>query len=482
MDLQTSHLAKRFTRTAGVFTALCALFSHPSFASEESPPAEERIALGAIVGSCQNDDEAYRAIRARLKQLGATVEPPSIGIGSCTGPDCAASIKGQADYLMGGRIFPGESLLWLVDLARDQVLVQRHIGYAVNKPTSLARQAAALAERLHDSQAGWRPRAQLVTCSGPSEQRDYPAQMPAFAAEASDMRVALAVHAPRSIGKYAADFQKGVRRSLFEMGMQVREVRGVAPPQNPRDALPVGFKDLPLIDVQLLASEHDKRNPAPDGAVVRLSAEHRASQSSIDCAAQECEPAQLVQFVRRNAAALVDRSVEAEFDFHGTLGAAPLFCMPPDLCKKPLLVGQLDEATVNFTNAAGAPPPPPPVAVSTPSQSPDQSPVCGGGKRIESQTRRNAGIGLLIAGGLIGLASIIPAVLSNRNAMPAGRGTCTHRDGTPAELCYQTTNLWPVAGPGFALAALGLGSGAVLLALSKPTTNSTGAKASPCTP
>ena len=84
------------------------------------------------------------------------------------------------------------------------------------------------------------------------------------------------------------------------MGLDVREVRGL-PPCQPRGALPRRCGTCPLLDIQLLAPEGDQAKPTPDGAAIRLSESQGATQTTLDCATQDCSPAQLVRLVRRNA-------------------------------------------------------------------------------------------------------------------------------------------------------------------------------------
>lgn len=291
----------------------------------------ERILLGAIVDSCQNSAEGYRAVISRLRQLGANVETPPMGHNDCVGLACATTLKGKPAFLLGGQVRVGQSTLWIADLARDLVLVQRHVGYGVNWPNSLARQAAALVEQLHDPLARWTPRVQVVTCGEPLTGSAETAVPIANEGASAERKIALAVHAPRSVGKYATDFQKGVRRALGEMGLRVREVRGVAPPANPRDALSGALKELPLIDVQLLEPGHDKKATTPDGTVVRFLDDSRATQTSIECAAQDCEPAQLVQFVRRNAVALLEQATAGD-ETPAVLALSGVACIPANPC------------------------------------------------------------------------------------------------------------------------------------------------------
>lgn len=377
-------LGRSRVRALGSVAVVVALVSPVT--AEEPASGQGRLQLGAITDGCENFEDGYSAVQARLRQMGEDVEAPSMGRSNCIGLDCAAKLKGQPGFLLGGQISREQSSLWLIDLAKDQVLVQRRVGPGADKPSGLARQAAVLAERAHDPQATWTPRAQVPVCvkqSSPAhETLGSTVDSSAGTKTSAELRVVLAVHAPSPISKYAAEFQKGVRRSLLEMGVQVQEVRGVAPPANPRDALPAGLKELPLVDVQLLASEQGKKAVTPDGAVVRLSDARHATQASIDCTAQDCEPSQLVQFVKRTATGLLDQSMDSEATVKPSQEGPAALCIPSTTCLQ--------------VSVAGDP------ALSPPVSQPTNSTKSSKCKPVDSR--------LLIAGGVVlgvGLASVI---------------------------------------------------------------------------
>lgn len=324
------------------------------------PPPPDRVVIGEISRGCSRDGEGTRAIIARLRQGGVRVDSTPLGRPECVGPNCAEKLgeKDKEGYLLGGDIRPTESTLWLVALKTDQIYIRRYLSNGEADLTVLARQAGTLLDVLHDPLTRWTPRKSTPTCSDAlPDPTSMGTTVPAPPIPRSDMRVALAVHAPRSIEKYATEFQKGVRRSLSEMGLDVREVRGIAPPANPRGALPTALLDLPLIDVQLLAPDGDQDKPAPDGATIRLSDSRGATQTTLDCATQDCTTAQLVRFVRRNAAALVDGGEDTRGNAQATSHGAVSCIRPIVVCKDSQLA--LLGTHGSLITLSGPPVPPP---------------------------------------------------------------------------------------------------------------------------
>lgn len=288
------------------FSALSTAVAQP--AAQPAPQPIDRIIVGEISRGCSRDGESTRTVMSRLRQGGVNVDATPLGRPECVGPDCAEKLKDKEGYLLGGDVRKGESTLWLVDLKTDQIHIQQHLSAGEVDQVVLAKQAGALLDVLHDPLTRWTPRKGVPMCREalPEAALGETAELPQPPAR-SDLRIALAVHAPRTIERYAADFQKGVRRALTEMGLEVREVRGLPPPANPRGALPPTLRDLPLLDIQLLAPDGDQAKPIPDGAAIRLSDSQGATQTNLDCATQDCSSAQLIRLVRRNAGALVDR-------------------------------------------------------------------------------------------------------------------------------------------------------------------------------
>lgn len=334
----------RGQRTQRAVAWLCAVlptlpltaWAQSSSPAASAPPAgRDRIVVGAAVRDCNNDAAAHSAIASRLRQLGLAVEAPGIGTEQCRDLECASQLSGESGFLLGTQFAKDRSTTYVVDLLRDRILVQHHVAKEADKPERLARQAAALVDRIEDPFAPWIPRSQVKSCAEPGAG--------AAAAEAvdpilgalprGDSRIVLSLHAPASVARFASEFQRGVRRALGEMGFQVTEVRGVAPPNNPRDVLPQTLRELPLLDVQLLVPAQADKRQTPDGAIVRLTDPQGGIQTELDCAASECEPAQLARLVRRNAAALMD-TVGPTSETTLPMGSREGLCLPVLSCPK----------------------------------------------------------------------------------------------------------------------------------------------------
>lgn len=88
---------------------------------------------------------------------------------------------------------------------------------------------------------------------------------------------------------------------------------------------------------------------------------------------------------------------------------------------------------------------------------------CSGARR--SRKLLIGGWTLIGLGGAMVTAAIVSTVLSTLS------GTCRQPDGSPAQLCYpppsSPPNLWPIAGVGYGLGTLSIGSGIGLLAGSR---------------
>ncbi len=418
------------------FSALDPVFAQPA------PQPIHRIIVGEISRGCSRDGESTRTVMSRLRQGGVNVDGTPLGRPECVGPDCAEKLKDREGYLLGGDVRKGESTLWLVDLKTDQIHIQRHLSNGEVEPAVLARQAGALLDVLHDPLTRWTPRKGVPMC-----REDLPDVPPEETAEStqpaarSDLRIALAVYAPRSIEKYAAEFQKGARRALSEMGLDVREVRGLPPPANPRGALPPTLRDLPLLDIQLLAPEGDQAKPTPDGAAIRLSESQGATQTTLDCATQDCSPAQLVRLVRRNAGALVDQGGEPR---HGVSmqRAAGIGC----LSELPVCGRYTAQAPSGSTNPPGQSAPSQPFALAPPSpQSPAPSSNTQPSKTLRPLAWTGIGLGAV---GMIVSSAVYFALQGQEKDSPSGREKIIITNATPA---------WAGFAGGAAVAAVGIG-------------------------
>lgn len=307
---------------------LLPLAAPSSLGAEPSPPPPPGVPvyLGAVVRNCESYDEGLRSIANRLRQMGEDVRAPSTGSATCVDPSCAQKLAGTPGYLLGAQVVPGpagemQTQFWAVDLANARVAMQRHQCLGCDQPENLARQAAALTGKLTSAFLRWTPLREFAVCatSGGAPEPDAVPRAP------KDPRIALAVYSPAARSS-TAPIQRSMHRMLEEMGLKVREVRGIAAPANPRNALPAGLKELRLLDVQLL---WDSQAEAVDGAVVRLSDGRGGLQANIECPAAECQPDQLARLVRRNASALLDQSDSTKWE-----GApqSPPQCWPTYKC------------------------------------------------------------------------------------------------------------------------------------------------------
>lgn len=267
---------------------------------------------------CSPNWNAPMAIKRLLFQMGATVEewPATVPAEQCLAPQgCAELLRAKAfhGYVLGGQIAarrhqPSTVQMWLIDVSQGRIMLSSQRCFGCDEPASLARQAAALAQRVQEHQAPWLPLSLLVPCASPSSASSSteppPPSLSAAQPAPQDRSVLLAIYGERVAERDRLAVNRMVHKTLGLLGQSAQTLTLAVHPDAPRSALRPAQQDHRLLDIELV---YGMSRSGLTEARLRLSDAQHIRQSTIYCTGSDsCTPASLARQVQLHVAALLD--------------------------------------------------------------------------------------------------------------------------------------------------------------------------------